>query len=63
MIQEKFSLFCVCSDSKEIRSGNETNEIIKRLLKSFLTNSLNEQKMLRNGSNFVFESLIVLSYS
>ena len=27
--------FCVWSDNGEIRSGNETNDIINRLLKSF----------------------------
>ena len=47
----------VCSDNEEIRSGNETNDIIKRLFKSFLTNYQNEEKILRNGSNFVFESI------
>ena len=42
--------------------GNETNDIIKRLPKSFLTNYQNEEKILRNGSNFVFESVDLLSY-
>ena len=50
------------SDNEEIRSGNETNDIIKRLLKSFLTNYQNEEKILRNGSNFVFESVDLLTY-
>ena len=50
------------SDNEEIRSGNETDDIIKRLLKSFLTNYQNEEKILRNGSNFVFESIDLLSY-
>ena len=62
MIQEKFALFFVWSDHEEIRSGNETNDIIKRLFKSFLTNYQNEEKILRNGSNFVFESVDLLSY-
>ena len=52
----------VWSDNEEIRSGNETDDIIKRLLKSFLTNYQNEEKILRNGSNFVFESVDSLSY-
>ena len=52
----------VWSDNEEIRSGNETDDIIKRLLKSFLTNYQNEEKILRNGSNFVFESVDLLSY-
>ena len=47
----------VWSDNEEIRSGNETDDIIKRLLNSFLTNYQNEEAILRNGSNFVFERL------
>ena len=54
--------FCVWSDNKEIRSGNETDDIIKRLFKSFLTNYQNEEKILKYGSNFVFESVDLLSY-
>ena len=54
--------FFVRSDNEEIRSGNETNEIINGLLKSFLSNYQNEEKILRNGSNFVFESVDLLSY-
>ena len=50
------------SDNEEIRSGNETNDIIKRLLKSSLTNYQNEEKILRNGSYFVFESVDLLCY-
>ena len=53
----------VWSDNEEIRSGNETENIIKRLLKSFLTNYQNEEKILRNESNFIFESVDLLSYS
>ena len=52
----------VWSDNEEIRSGSETNSIIKRLLKSFLINYQNEEKILRNGSNFVFESVNLLFY-
>ena len=62
MIQEKFALFCGWSDHEEIRLGNETDGIINRLLKSFLTNYQNAEKILRNGSNFVFESVDLLSY-
>ena len=54
--------FFVWSDNEEIRSGNETNDIAKRFFKSFLTNYQNEEKILRNGSNFVFESVDLLSY-
>ena len=52
----------VWSNNEEIRSGNETDDIIKRLLNSFLTNYQNEEAILRNGSNFVFESVDLLSY-
>ena len=54
--------FFVCSDDEKIRSGNETNDIINGLLKSFLSNYQNEEKILRNGSNFVSESVDSLSY-
>ena len=54
--------FYVRSDNEEIRSGNETDEIIKRLIKSFLSNYQEEEKILRNGSNFVFESVDLLTY-
>ena len=54
--------FFVWSDNEEIRSGNETDDIIKRLFKSFLTNYQNEEKILRNAGNFVFESVDLLSY-
>ena len=54
--------FFVRSDNEEIRSGNETGDIINGLLKSFLSNYQNKQKILRNRSNFVFESVDSLSY-
>ena len=54
--------FFVRSDNEEIRSGNDTNDIIVRLIKSFLSNYQNEEKILRNESNFVFESVDLLSY-
>ena len=54
--------FFVRSDNEEIRSGNDTNNIIVRLIKSFLSNYQNEEKILRNESNFVFESVDLLSY-
>ena len=52
----------VWSDNEEIRSGNETDDIIKGLLNSFLNNYQKEETILRNGSNFVFESVDLLSY-
>ena len=54
--------FFVWSDNEEIRSGNETNDIVNELIKSFSSNYQNEEKILRNGSNFVFESVDLLSY-
>ena len=50
------------SDNEEIRLGNETDDIIKRLFNSFLNNYQKEEIVLRNGSNFVFESVDLLSY-
>ena len=52
----------VWSDNEEIRSDNETDDIIKGLLNSFLNNYQKEETILRNGSNFVFESVDLLSY-
>ena len=52
----------VWSDDEEIMSGNETDDIIKGLLNSFLNNYQKEETILRNGSNFVFESVDLLSY-
>ena len=51
------------SDNEVIRLGNETNDIINGLFKSFLSNYQNEEKILRNGTYFVFESVDILSYS
>ena len=52
----------VWSDSEEIRLCNETDDIIKRLINSFLNNYQKEELILRNGSNFLFESVGLLSY-
>ena len=61
MIQEKCPLF-LRSDNEDIRLGNETNEIINRLFESFLSNYQKEEKILKNGSYFVFESVDLLVY-
>ena len=53
--------FYVRSDNEEIRLGNETPEIITKLIKSFLSNYQKEEKILRNGSNFVFDSVDLLA--
>ena len=52
----------VRTDNKEIRLGNETDDVIKGLINSFLNNYQKEELILRNGSNFVFESADLLSY-
>ena len=58
---ETCSIF-VWSDNKEIRSSNEIDDIIKGLLQSFLNNYQEEEIILRKGSDFVFESVDLLSY-
>ena len=52
--------FYVRSDNEEIRSGNETTEIITKLIKSFLSNYQEEEKILRSRSNLVFDSVDLL---
>ena len=51
------------SDNEEIRSGNETDDIIKGLLNSFLNNYQQEETVLNEGSGFVFESVDLLSHT
>ena len=53
----------VWSDNEEIRLGNEKDDIIKKLLKSFFNNYQKEEIVLKKGSDFVFESLNLLAYS
>ena len=48
--------------NEEIRLGNETDDIVKRLINSFLNNYQNEELILRSGIIFVFESVGSLSY-
>ena len=50
------------SDNEEIRLDNETDNIIEGLINYFLKNYQKEEMILRNGSNFVFESVDLLSY-
>ena len=52
----------VLSDNEEIRLGSETDDIVKKLINSFSNNYQKEEIILRNGSNFVFESVDLLSY-
>ena len=62
MIQEKFVLLFLWSDNEEIRLSNETDDIVKRLINSFLNNYQKEELILRNRSNFEFKSADLLSY-
>ena len=59
---EEIPSIFVWSDNEEIRLGNETDDIVKGLINSFLNNYQKEEIMLRNGSNFVFESDDLLPY-
>ena len=52
----------VWSDNEVIRSGNETDDIIEGLLNFSLNNYQNKEIVLRNGSDFSFESVDLLSY-
>ena len=52
----------VWSDNAEILMGNETNDIIKKLFRSFLNNYQKEEQMMRGGSDFNFESVELLDY-
>ena len=53
----------VWSDNEEIRSGNETDTIFEKRFKSFLNNYQKQEIILRKGSNFLFETADLLSYS
>ena len=50
------------SDNEDIWSGNGTDYIVKRLLNSFLNNYQKNEIVLRNGTDFVFESVDLLFY-
>ena len=53
--------FYVRRDSEKIRLGNEAPEIITELIKSFLSNWQKEENILRNGSNFVFDGVDLMT--
>ena len=52
----------VWSDNEQIRLGNKTDDITKRVFNSSLNNYQKEEIVLRIGSNFVLESVDLLSY-
>ena len=49
--------FYVKSDNVEIRPGSNINDVLIKLLESFLDNYGKEEQILRNGSNYSFESV------
>ena len=53
----------VWSDNKEIRWGNETDDIINKLFTSLLDNYQKEEQIMREVSDFNFESVELLQYS
>ena len=57
----KMCTFYVYNDNEEIRLGNEADNIVSSLFKSFLSNYQEEEKILRSGSNFVFENVDLLA--
>ena len=58
--KEKTRTFHVKSDNVEIRLSNDTSEIIKELINSFLSNYQKEEQILKNGGNYIFESVDIL---
>ena len=50
----------VLSDNEEIRSGNETDDIIKGLLNSFLNNYQEEETILRNKYSKVLSYCLIM---
>ena len=58
--KEKTQSFYVNSNNEEIRLGDDTSDIINKLTESFLNNYQKEEQILRNGSNYTFESVDIL---
>ena len=59
---EEIRTIFVWNENEEIRLRNETDDIIKGLINSFLNNYQKEEIIFRNGSNVVFECINFLSY-
>ena len=58
--RDKNRTFYVKSDNVEIRIGSNTIDVITILFESFLNNYQKEEQILRNGSNYTFESADIL---
>ena len=54
--------FFVWSKNNETRLGNETDDIVKNLIDSFLNSYHKQQDFLREGSSFVLENVESLTY-
>ena len=59
--KERTRTFHVKSDNKEIILDNDTNDIINELIESFFHKYQKKENILRNGSNYIFESVDILS--
>ena len=55
-------MYGVITKNEEILMGNETNDINIELFKSFLGNYQKEEQIMREGSDFMFESVELLDY-
>ena len=58
--KENARIFYVRSDNEEIMLANDTSDIIKKLIESFLSNYQKEEQILRGGSNFIYDSVDIL---
>ena len=47
----------VRSKNTDIRSGDDTNDIVSKIIESFLENYEHKQNALRNGSSFIYDSV------
>ena len=55
MDQIKKRTFYVKSKNREMRSGDNTDDILIKLLESFLENYEREENTLKNESDYVFD--------
>ena len=52
----------VLSDNENIMWGNETDNIIKKLFESLLDNYQKKEQIMREESDFIFESVELMDY-
>ena len=53
--------FYVKSNNVEIRPGSNINDVLIKSLGSFLNNFQKEEQILRNGSNYSFQSVDMIA--